>query len=178
MSSALDARLGRCTSLARPGCSGGSLKGFFSTSCKDAVERELVLLRRPLRWRGKASLPGPWTATACTRLLSAAAERPSFNLAALALLRPNGHGMSRMPAWRRRERRLRWLQCVRSSSSSSGNSARCRLRRNVTARGARRGEASALIVYLWPYLVLVSLHCRLECIMSDWTGQARGGNGT
>ena len=43
---------------------------------------------------------------------------------------------------------------------------------------ARRGEASALIVYLSPYLVLVSLHCRLECIMSDWTGQARGGNGT
>ena len=95
MSSALDARLGRCASLARPGSGGGSLKGFLSTSCRDVVERELVLLRRPLRWRGKASLPGPWTATACTRLLSAAAERPSFNLAALALLRPNGHGISR-----------------------------------------------------------------------------------
>ena len=58
------------------------------------------------------------------------------------------------------------------------SSARCRLRRNVTARGVRRGECGALTVYLSPYLVLVSLHCRLECIMSDWTGQARGGNGT
>jgi hypothetical protein len=62
MSSALEFGLGRRDSFARPGSSGGSLKGLFSTSCRDAVERELLLRRRPLRWLGlycRASLFGP-----------------------------------------------------------------------------------------------------------------------
>jgi hypothetical protein len=142
MSSALAAGaglgMGMCASLARPGCSGGSLKGFFSTSCKDVVERELVLLRRPLRWRGKASLPGPWTAAACTRLLSAAAERPSFNLAALALLRPNGHGISWMHAGRPGDGDGDGGGCVRSSAVSPAQKRDC-ARRELG--GVVRGEA-------------------------------------
>jgi hypothetical protein len=56
MSSALEFGLGKRASFARPGSSGGSLKGFFSTLCKDAVEPELLLLRRLGLWC-RASLP-------------------------------------------------------------------------------------------------------------------------
>lgn len=61
----------------------------FSTSRREPVERELVLRRRPLRWR----VGWLWAATG--EVLSVtAAGRPSFNLAVFPLfLRPKSQGM-------------------------------------------------------------------------------------
>src|SRR4051812_18519444 len=84
------------------GASSGSFSpwagGPFSTSRIEAVERELLLLRRLLRLLGRclrASLLSTSWEVAATGLFPSATTvaRPSFNLAAFPLRRPNGHTM-------------------------------------------------------------------------------------
>lgn len=178
MSSALELGLGRGASFAKPGSRGGSLKGFcFSMSCKDAVERELVLRRRPLRWLGptsRASWSWPWrcVATVCSAAVAdrsrAGAVRPSFNLAARPLFRPNGHGMdARWPAWRGLGRWWWWMLSSSPAAKRDRAGARCK---RAGVQACAGGGALIRSAYL-----VVSLHCRLECIMSDWQGTWRRG---
>jgi hypothetical protein len=93
MSSVLERRRARGESFSK-----GAAGGAFSTSLgiESAVERDPLLLRRPLRLlfvflrEALRATSGPWSATGCF-LSASATSRPSFNLAAFPPRRPKNH---------------------------------------------------------------------------------------